>query len=115
MKIIVQGSVIDIDVIWEITPVHNLPTLYSKHIVLPPDNEYWKRFSVKMFNDKSLDIIASVFDLIHEEQPADQTKEQKLEYMTEKTKELSFKLNCMRDEVIKYWSNNQSNIPQINF
>lgn len=93
MKIAVLGDIIDTDTIYQIEEVK-----YNPRNAYPEDEVYIESFLIKFFNRKEL--------LIQDKNYC---------YHKGIDKNLMIKLNKLREEVIRYWSNNQSQIPKIEF
>ena len=105
MKISVLGNIVETEYIYQVTPI------------LIKD-KYTREFKIKMFNQKDFVISLDTFNINN-----DGTLEfihtmyrHNSEQNTEKAIIVILKyLNSIRDEVIKHWSNNQSDIPKIEF
>ena len=113
MKISVLGNIIDTENIYQITPI------YQKQ-----NDHFSFTFSILFFNDKEFKVFknagvyfdGSTYLNIPEENIKDYkegTQERAINSITYK-KNLK-EIETLRDVVISYWSNNQSNIPKIEF
>lgn len=118
MKISVLGNIIDTEDIYQITPIKE------------------NQFNINFFNSKSLTIYRSFYELlckkfIEETNPSNELKQQlknsfclyispelyeyEINNKEKITKECERQLETIRNVIISYWSNNQSQIPKIEF
>lgn len=97
MIISILGTHINTESIYSVAPAHFTDVSDDEDdwiVETTKDNASWYGFDIKFFNEKSITIELGTY----------QNKEEKI-----------LKIDKLREELIKIWSNNQSSIPKLEF
>ena len=115
MKIIVDGNLVDIEYIYNITEVGNAQynTVVNKHndkaVYAGMGMIVHLLFRINFLNKKHIDI--SVYECISDKKSGDEL----YSFWEEKRDEQYLKINTLRNKVVDVWLKNQTEIPKFDF